>query len=689
MKSEVFDNGHAAAAPKPAAHHDFRPDIIGLRALAVLSVLGYHAGFGWTSGGFAGVDIFFVISGFLISRIILSERAAGSFSLAGFYGKRVKRILPALLLVLFAGWIMGWFLLDPLQFRLYGGHMEASSYFSVNLWLFRQSGAPGAYFNPDARYVTLLHLWSLSIEEQFYLIWPALLLVLFRAKRFIAPAIGAIFLASLVFCIVLTHSAPTAAFYFLSTRAWELALGALLAWREVFARPKPASPLAAEARAGLGVLLMLTAICFFTGRTPWPGSMALVPTLGCALVISAPGARIGRILLGHRVAQFFGLISYPLYLWHWPLLSVSHAYYGDRLPVALTAALLGLAVLLAFLTWKFVERPVAAAYKRHPLRVVGPLLAGLALAGLLGAITRETHGFQQRFPANVAEVFGYRTEGNGNPQGKVRCGEGRITGIGTLAEERAIARSFWEGRGCLKIDNPDKPTILLVGDSHAMHFLAGLESVYADRANIVMLPVGGCAPLVAQTDWREGIAGTTRCQAFNEETIRDIVELKPAAVVVSSYFTQFYTSDIRPFPGFLKDFDANIEAIRKASVHTPIFIMGEVPTWTLGIPNLLGKELNSEKHLREFSSDHLNPESLQTDALFSAHRWGENVTYISQAKALCNDQGCRRIVGPRLPEDIIAMDYGHYTEAGSIWAVKNILAPTLDPILKDAARQSP
>ena len=135
MKREVFDNGHAAGAPKRPAHHDFRPDINGLRALAVLSVLGFHAGFGWTPGGFAGVDIFFVISGFLISRIILSERAENNFSLLDFYGKRVKRILPALLLVLFATWAAGWFLFDPAQFRQLGGHMEGSSYFALNLWL--------------------------------------------------------------------------------------------------------------------------------------------------------------------------------------------------------------------------------------------------------------------------------------------------------------------------------------------------------------------------------------------------------------------------------------------------------------------------------------------------------------------------------------------------------------------------
>ena len=207
MKQENIDGGHDKL--KPIANHEFRPDINGLRALAVLSVLGFHAGMPGMPGGFVGVDIFFVISGYLISRIILSEREAGKFSLIGFYGKRVKRILPALLLVLAVTWIMGWFVLTPEQFRRLGGHMEASSYFSVNLWLYRQSGAEAGYFHPDARYFQLLHLWSLSIEEQFYLIWPALLLVLFRARRFIGIGIGCIFFASLIFCIVLTNTNST------------------------------------------------------------------------------------------------------------------------------------------------------------------------------------------------------------------------------------------------------------------------------------------------------------------------------------------------------------------------------------------------------------------------------------------------------------------------------------------------
>jgi len=210
------------------AHHAFRPDINGLRALAVLSVLAFHGGLS-APGGFAGVDIFFVISGFLISRIILSERAAGVFSLADFYGKRVRRILPALLLMLFASWIAGWFLLSPADFRRFGGHMEGSSYFTVNLWIYRASVGPDAYFEPHARYTTLLHLWSLSIEEQFYLVWaliaPALL---WFGLRTAAAGVVVIFAASLAYGLILTPIDPVGAFYLPWARGWELALGALL-----------------------------------------------------------------------------------------------------------------------------------------------------------------------------------------------------------------------------------------------------------------------------------------------------------------------------------------------------------------------------------------------------------------------------------------------------------------------------
>jgi peptidoglycan/LPS O-acetylase OafA/YrhL len=678
--------GAGASAPKTLAHHDFRPDINGLRALAVLAVLAFHAGLPAT-GGYAGVDIFFVISGFLISRIILSERAAGAFSLAGFYGKRIKRIFPALLLVLFVSWGLGWLLLDPDDLRRFGGHMEGSSYFSVNLWLYRQAFGPGAYFNPAARYMPALHLWSLSIEEQFYLIWPALLLVLFKFRRLLTPVIGLIFLASLAFCIILTPINSTAAFFFLSTRAWELALGALLAQREVFFQPAPPSERAANLRAGLGVALMLFAILAFNEGAPWPGYLALVPTLGCALVISAPGARISAVLLGNRVAQFFGLISYPLYLWHWPLLSIAHNRVGDHLPHALTALLLGLSVLLAWLTWRFVESPVAAAYRRKPLAVAAPLLAGLVLAGLVGSVTRRNDGFPQRFPANVNAVFDYRAVANNDLSDNSSCGEGGLFRRGGMEDERAAARRFFVEQGCLKIAHPERPTVVLLGDSHAMHLVRGLRTVYGDRINLVVMGAGGCAPLIAQSDWRVGLTGSPRCHAINQEVVRNIVEIKPDAIVVAAFFSEFFDGYLRYFPQFLKDFDANVAALRQAGVASPILVMGQVPTWSPTVPSLVGRELLAGETPPQVARDHLNSESIELDARFAAHPWGENVFYVSQAKKLCGDEGCRRLVGPRVPEDMISMDYGHYTPAGSVYAVKNILAPALDQILqRDGAK---
>ena len=605
----------SGAESRPLAHHDFRPDINGLRALAVLSVLGFHSGLSWLPGGFAGVDIFFVISGFLITRIILSERAVGQFSLAGFYGKRVKRILPALVPVVFVIWAAGWAWLDPVEFRRAGGHMEASSYFSANLWLYRTSGGPAAYFQNHARYFPFLHLWSLAIEEQFYLIWPALMLILFRAKRLITPAIALIFVASLTFCIVLTKVDSTAAFYFLSTRAWELALGALLAQREVFFDPAPPRPGVANLLAASGLFLMLFSVVWLVNETePWPGYLALAPTLGCALVIAAPGAPISRILLGNRVAQFFGKISYPLYLWHWPFLSYAHVLQGDALSPWLTAGLMAGATLTAFLTWRLLERPAASIYQRRPLATAVVLLGGLALAGLVGAATRRADGFPGRFPANVAATLNYSAGGASGLQNG--CFEVNWENHAGLDQARRAARAFFAQRQCAKVAHPDKPTIVVVGDSHALHLLTGLKHVYGERANILMFSAIWCAPLIAETEWSRGLVGSPRCRAINEEIVRNIVALQPAAVVVGTYFEEFYDTDKRYYPGFLKDFDANVAALRRAGFHGSIIVMGQVPTWTLWVPILVGRELLAGQGVSEFSRQNLNSGSLETDARF-------------------------------------------------------------------------
>jgi peptidoglycan/LPS O-acetylase OafA/YrhL len=707
-------------APKPREHHEFRPDINGLRALAVLSVLAFHAGLP-APGGFAGVDIFFVISGFLISRIILSERAVGEFSLLDFYGHRVKRILPALLLTLFATWVAGWFLFNPMQFRLLGGHMEGSSYFSVNLWLYRQAVGPAAYFDWKSRLLPLLHLWSLSIEEQFYLIWPALILVLFRFKRLLKPAVFAIFIGSLVWCVYMTPVNSTAAFYMLSTRAWELALGALLAHREVFRNPAPPSPTVANFRAGLGLLLMLGSIFWLLDEAlPWPGFLALAPTLGCALVIAAPGARISRILLGNPLAQFFGAISYPLYLWHWPLLAYAHNAAGKDLPRGLTAALLAASVLLAWLTWRFVERPIAKAYLKRPLAVAAPLLVGLALTGALGAATRQADGIPWRFPEDIRGVYAFYGRDGRHMMEGLRCTETSTWAHDPPDRAREKARAFYATNHCATPAHPNMPTVVVVGDSHGLHLVSGLKAVFGDRANILNLTAIACKPLLTESEFwspppfgpppfgpppfgppphppgpppREGgfhgpeadpyfIA--PRCLGLYDEIKRQIVELKPAAIVVGGYFADFF-SDVRRLEYFLKDFDANVAALRHEGVTAPVFVMGQVPTWKPDMMDIVIAELRAGKKPTAVTRDNLQSNSLEANALLVAHAWGEGVHYVPQVPNLCDEKGCRRFVGPRVPDDMIALDYGHYTEAGSLNAAKNILRPVLDPVI-DAAR---
>ena len=309
-----------------------------------------------------------------------------------------------------------------------------------------------------------MHLWSLSIEEQFYLFWPATMLLLFAAgRRFIGPGVAVILALSLAFCLYETPNDPAAAFYLLWSRAWELALGALLAWREVFIlhrAPHPERPWA-DVGAGLGVALICASYVLLDESQAFPGWRALGPALGSALVIAFPGSRIGAYVLGNRIAQFFGLISYPLYLWHWPLFAFSRIRPSVTPDGATMAALSLLAVLLAFLTWRFVERPVGHVFRRRPVAVALALVALLAGSGLLGSATRAANGYPGRFPPLVAQIFKFWSIGMSAPR-LSSCFLTRDRTRLPLDEERRQARMFFEfgslprNRRCEEADDHDR-----------------------------------------------------------------------------------------------------------------------------------------------------------------------------------------------------------------------------------------
>jgi peptidoglycan/LPS O-acetylase OafA/YrhL len=678
----IFSRPKAAGAPKPLAHHDFRPDINGLRALAVLGVVAFHASHDLLPGGFAGVDVFFVISGFLITRIILSEREAGKFSLLLFYAKRAKRILPALLLVTALVWVAGWLWADPRQFREIGGHLEASSYFTVNLWLLRQTAGIGGYFDIDSNTKPLLHLWSLSIEEQFYLFWPATILLLFAAgRRFVGPGVAAIMALSLFFGLYETARDPSAAFYLPWSRAWELALGAALAWREVFVlhrAPHPGPPWA-DVGAGLGVALIGASYLLLDEGQNFPGWRALGPAVGSALVIAFPGSRIGAYVLGNRVAQFFGLISYPLYLWHWPLFAFSRIRPGVT-PDGLTrAGLAALAVALAYLTWRFVERPVGHVFRRRPAAVALGLVALLAASGVVGSATRKADGYPGRFSPEVVRIFGYHGSGAAVPRLNA-CFRPPEQKRFSLEEEKRRAAAFFESNHCGVVADPKKPTIMIVGDSHASVLFVGMEREFGARANIVAMTATYCMPLIENTPMDQGAGGTPRCRAINDYVFGQIRAIKPDILVVGAYFASYASDRGWLYPHYFDDFLANVHRLRADGVKN-IVIAGQIPTWSPFLPILVGLDVASGATPPEFSSVGLRAESLAADARLQKLEWGPGATYVSQAAQLCRDGACRRLVGDRLPQDMISFDYGHYTFDGSIFVAKTIFAPVIDPIL--------
>jgi peptidoglycan/LPS O-acetylase OafA/YrhL len=666
----------------------FRLDINGLRALAVISVIVFHIDRGWLPGGFAGVDVFFVISGFLISRIILTECLAGDFSLATFYARRAKRILPGLLLVVLCVWAIGWLWSDPDQFRDIGAHIMGNSYFTVNFWLMRQ--ATEGYFALDSTSKPLLHLWSLSIEEQFYLVWAALILVVFKfRKTSIGLAIVAVFLASLAYCLYLTPINPVDAFYLPWTRGWELALGALFAYREVYWLSALPYPRRARANIGaaLGVLVMLASFVFVSEAEPFPGWRAAVPAAGCALVIANPGSTWATAVLRHPVAAFVGVISYPLYLWHWPLFAFARGRPDVNPTSGVMLALAGLAVVLATLTNRLVERPLDAPFRSHRYAIALGLAAALAVTGLVGRQIYAAEGYPDRFPPLVSRIFTFAK--GGSSEGPLAlCLYDREAKQYSIPEQRARTERYFSDHHCLAIDDPAKPTIMVVGDSHAAHLLNGLAEVYRDKVNLIALTATYCAPLLEHVQVGAGEAATPRCQAINEYMFDRIRAIRPDVLVVGSYFDQYVRERTFIYPGYVDAFVRSVQQLRADGVRS-VIVAGQIPMWSPWMRILVGRDVLEHGSAPEFSAVGLRSESLAIDRELKEKDWGEGATYVSQASALCGEAGCRRLIGPQLPDDMLSFDYGHYTARGSIFAVKTMFSPAIDGALALAAKPSP
>jgi peptidoglycan/LPS O-acetylase OafA/YrhL len=389
----MLKRSDSADAARARANANYRPDIDGLRAIAVLSVVFYHAGFKVFSGGFVGVDVFFVISGFLITRLMVGELARGRFTFASFYVRRARRIFPAFFFTMVISFAAAFVLMPPEHMRKFAGSLIYAALSLANIYFYRESG----YFDTEAVFKPLLHTWSLSVEEQFYLFWPLLLVLLSaRKSKWDAPAVMTILGVISLIWAERSMTKQSAAFYFPQFRVVEFAVGAIMVWLADFTPPSKA---VLEIVLLAGLALIAYPIFMFDTHTAFPGVHALVPCLGAALAIFAGRARFAGTLLNNPISVWLGLISYSLYLIHWPLIVFYKYYRIDELNLLEQCALVFAAVAAAALMYVFVETPF-----RRPAKPVSPAAFGLVCAmctlaiALPAADAWGNGGWRWRFP---------------------------------------------------------------------------------------------------------------------------------------------------------------------------------------------------------------------------------------------------------------------------------------------------
>ncbi|HTO03652.1 MAG TPA: acyltransferase, partial [Opitutus sp.] len=425
----------------------YRPEVDGLRALAVMAVVLFHTHLKMP-GGYVGVDIFFVISGYLITALIAGELTAGTFSLRNFWERRIRRIVPAAMVTVAACLVVGFFLMLPSDFADLGRSAVAQALVAANFHFYSEAG----YFSAPADAKPLLHFWSLAVEEQFYLVFPFLLLGLHRwRKATIFRGVALIAVMSFGLSVAGVRWFPDATFYLLPTRAWELATGALLALRGA------TLPLPERSRVPLGwagIALMVAPMFLYDRETPFPGLAALPPCIGAMLVIWSTGSgdSVLKKLLSLQPVVFIGLISYSLYLWHWPVKVFTHYWFtGIYSPLIMRLLVVVVSFGLAWVSWRYVELPFRNKHRRVALR---PLLVGAvgasALTLVLGAFIDARKGLPERFPPAVAQ---YDAAYADRPEKK---------------EADLTTESAEQGKLPVLADPPTPaPSILLWGDSHA------------------------------------------------------------------------------------------------------------------------------------------------------------------------------------------------------------------------------
>jgi peptidoglycan/LPS O-acetylase OafA/YrhL len=629
-----------------------------LRAVAVLLVVFHHAFPQSFKGGFIGVDLFFVISGFLISTIIFQSLNQDGFSFLDFYKRRIKRIFPALFLVLLTSFVAGWLVLLPADYKQLGKHMVAGAAFVSNLALWSEAG----YFETGSKLKPLLHLWSLGIEEQYYIFWPVIVLLAWKRKLNLLTICWVLFALSFAVNVLTVKGSPVAAFYSPFARFWELLIGSMLAYTTLSSTapstPNPAnaasdhssSKISSNMTAWFGVLLLAIGVFFISPERRFPGFWALFPTIAAYLLIKAgPAAWFNQYILSNKLLVWIGLISFPLYLWHWPLLVFAEIKLGV-LDSYTKLALLSLSVQLSWISFRFIEQPIRVGRFVQAKKIPMFLCAALFAIALTGGVTYQRGGFDSRYPKFIQAIL------NNQP----KLDEGWRSGT-CILDQGHPSSEFSPDCVDKTADNVKRPLLFLWGDSHAAALYPGLKYLQDTKAysfGIAQRTGAVCPPILGDArPW---------CHEINTNSFKLIKELKPEIVMLYAYWSHGLDGK-GGFAGLydLTQIGQTVTELKQIGVKK-IILMGPTPYWKNSLPHNIVENWKKTKSVTTpplrlgYSDFGLVSELPMYDKQMREMAKRTDISYISGLDFLCNKEGCLT----RDSQDgvkVASVDYGHLT----------------------------
>lgn len=603
----------------------FRYDINGLRAFSVIAVVLYHFKIPGFSSGFMGVDIFFAISGYLMTGIISKGISGDNFSVMGFYARRFNRLYPALAFMIVTVMVFGYFILTTVDYALLAKNSLSSAFFVSNIYYFFNSG----YFDQSSLLNWLLHTWSLSVEWQFYLIYPLILLICSKIFKRILPAIIIMMAVSVYFSASMTFDNKDAGYFLLHTRAWEMLAGGVAFFINGYASHRFKYK---KLASYLGWAIVLLSLAMIPESTMWPGYMAIIPVFGSCVILSVNADH--KFAYRNAITKNIGLWSYSIYLWHWPIVVYlySSGIIGEGSNVAIGIAL---SIAFGFLSYRFIE----SNGNRAILAKAGMFSVPLVAVTCVAIIT--TDGLKFRIDGKLNSILSYKMNWDAQRNGTCFLNP----------EQRAD-----DFKSC-RDDFTDK-SMLVWGDSHAAQLIPGLERVNGGENGIAQRTASMCPPVI-------GVDFSDRpyCRSINDYVLHEIKERKPASVILAASWTGYLN---KPIVGLL---DKTVKTLNSMGVKN-VYIIGPVPIWKDELPKLM--EINGESSIPMLSRDNVVYHSFATDEKMRSYYSHSTAKYISLIDSMCAQEGCYTV-----PDDSssapMQWDIGHLTEPGSYFISKIII----------------